>query len=205
VATFSSKTGQWEMKEHGAHDDVMAFSAWGPGIRAGNCIYWQSDARARVLCFDVARGGRVSAFREPPLADGGTKRVGRSLGSAGGRLRLCAFDVRDNEPGNGQPHAVEGVHSVFFLDDSHSGTWRRAHEVVVRDDISVSFSRVPHGAEVPVDFAGASGSSIIVNKNQVLFCRHLESGNKVRLFDLNKQYGRMAKLYNNLDVFPLFQ
>jgi hypothetical protein len=132
--------------------------------------------------------------------------VGRSLGSAGGRLRLCAFDVRDNEPGDNEPHAVEGVHGVFFLDDGDAGsTWRRAHEVVVRDDISVSFFGVPHGAEVPVDFAGASGSSIIVNKNQVLFRRHLESGNKVRLFDLNKQYGRMARLYNNLDMFPLFQ
>ncbi|CAD6245940.1 unnamed protein product [Miscanthus lutarioriparius] len=208
VATFSSKTGEWGVKEHGAHEDVMAFGAWGPGIRAGNSIYWQSaagDARARVLCFDVARGGRVSAFREPPLADGGTKRVGRSLGSASGRLRLCAFDVRDNDPGNVQLHAVEGVHGVFFLDDGDAGTWRRAHEVVVRDDISVTFFGVPHGAEVPVDFTGASGSSIIVNKNQVLFRRDLEGGNKVRLFDLNKQYDpRMARLYNNLDMFPLF-
>jgi hypothetical protein len=209
VATFSSKTGQWGTKEHGAREDVMAFGAWGPGIRAGNSIYWQSaagDARARVLCFDVARGGRVSALREPPLAEGGTKRVGRSLGSAGGRLRLCAFDVRDNEPGNVQPHAVEGVHGVFFLDDGDAGTWRRAHEVVVRDDISVSFFGVPHGAEVPVDFGGGSVSSIIVNKNQALFRRDLDGGDKVSLFNLhNRRYGRMARLYNNLDVFPLFQ
>jgi hypothetical protein len=65
---------------------------------------------------------------------------------------------------------------------------------------------VPHGAEVPVDFGGGSVSSIIVNKNQALFRRDLDGGDKVSLFNLhNRRYGRMARLYNNLDVFPLFQ
>ncbi|OEL31952.1 hypothetical protein BAE44_0007027, partial [Dichanthelium oligosanthes] len=75
--------------------------------------------------------GRASVVCDPPEAEGSKGRVWRSLGSAGGRLRLCAFDIRDEESSNMPPHDdVEGVHDVWVMDAAGGASWRRVHEAV---------------------------------------------------------------------------
>uniref|UniRef100_K4A062 Uncharacterized protein n=1 Tax=Setaria italica TaxID=4555 RepID=K4A062_SETIT len=128
VAMFPSKTGNWETKALVVQEDAARDHGRGqpsPGIHAGNYFYWLSaSGHGGVLCLDVARGLDLIGARR---ADAGR--------GSGRRLWLCAFDIRDNEPNNIQPHDVEGVHSAWLLLDDASA-WQRVHEAVVRDDVS---------------------------------------------------------------------
>ncbi|RLN22563.1 hypothetical protein C2845_PM07G38190 [Panicum miliaceum] len=140
-------------------------AAASPGIRVGTCFYWLSRRRGHVVRYDVARG-RASVVRDPPETEGSKGRAWRSLGSAGGRLRLCAFDIRDEESSNMLPHdGVEGVYGVWAMDPA--GAWRRVHEAVV-EDLSTYYFNMLWGLEMALDFAGACSDSIIVDKDEFL-------------------------------------
>ena len=142
-------------------------------------------------------------LREPPEAEGSKGRVGRSLGSAGGRLRLCAFDIRDEKSSSMVPHGdIKGVHGVWVMDAA--GVWRRVHEAVV-DDVSSWYFKILWNHELPVDFAGACGDFIIVDKNKYLLRYDLESGDKVRLAILYRDDGMFGSLYRRYRAFPFFR
>ncbi|OEL14644.1 hypothetical protein BAE44_0024336, partial [Dichanthelium oligosanthes] len=86
--------------------------------------------RGHVVRSDAARG-RASVVRNPPEAEGSKGRMWQSLGSAGGPLRLCAFDIRDEESSNMLPHNdVKDVHGVWVMDAAGGAPWRRVHEAV---------------------------------------------------------------------------
>ena len=121
----------------------------------------------------------------------------------GGHLRLCAFDIRDEESANMLPHdGVEGVHGVWAMDAA--GAWRRVHEAVV-DDLSAYYFNMLWGHEMALDFAGACSDSIFVNKNQWLLRYNLVSGDKVKLTSLHRDNGKLAALYHRVRVFPLYR
>ena len=153
VGTFSSATGRWDTTHPpGAQGAARRLGVASPGIRVGTCFYWLSRRRGHVVRYDAARG-RASVVRDPPEAEGSKGRLWRSLGSAGGHLRLCAFDIRDEESANMLPHdGVEGVHGVWAMDAA--GAWRRVHEAVV-DDLSAYYFNMLWGHEMALDFAGA--------------------------------------------------
>ena len=176
VGTFSSATGRWDTTHPpGAQGAARRLGAASPGIRVGTSFYWLSRRRGHVVSYDAARG-RASVVRDPPEAEGSKGRLWRSLGSAGGCLRLCAFDIRDEESANMLPHdGVEGVHGVWNMDAA--GAWRRVHEAVV-DDLSAYYFNMLWlwGHEMALDFAGACSDSIFVDKNQLLLRYNLVSG-----------------------------
>ncbi|KAL6644522.1 hypothetical protein ACP70R_016130 [Stipagrostis hirtigluma subsp. patula] len=202
---FSSDAGVWETQKldfHGGARLLGQLSRPSPGIYAGDSFYWQSQARAdRILCLDLARG-RASVLFEPPEAEGSTNVRERSLGSAGGVLRMPTFSIRDTEPENNQPHDILGVHSLWMLE---AGGWRRTQQVVVRDSVSMSFGFIPYGIEIPFDFASARTGDIVVQKNGQVLGLDVWTGEKRYLTDLYLyQRGRINELYGSFDVFPLF-
>ncbi|RLM94228.1 hypothetical protein C2845_PM08G02080 [Panicum miliaceum] len=107
--------GRWDTTQ-------LVFGVASPGIRVGTCFYW--------LC---RRHGHSAAARRWSA----TRRRRRTPRSARvavpGRLRLCAFDIRDEESSNIfrngrelQHNGVEGVHGVWVMDAA--GAWWRVHE-----------------------------------------------------------------------------
>lgn len=84
----------------------------------------------------------------------------RALWSASGHLRLCAFDIRDEQHGSAMPHDDgEGVHGVSELESDAllRAARRRVHEGVV-EDISAYYFGGLWGREMPVDFAGRAAT-----------------------------------------------
>ncbi|KAM0825494.1 hypothetical protein ACQ4PT_069518 [Festuca glaucescens] len=158
VETFSSATGRWDQRELPTHGAVDCLPAASPGIHVGTCFYWLTRHWGRILRYDAAQF-HASFLREPPLAENAKSRVKRSLGSVDGRLRLCAFDIRDKNESN--DYYMEGVHGVWLMDDS-SSAWRRVHEATVEDVLAHYFRTelIVFEEEItPVDFAGACGKS----------------------------------------------
>jgi hypothetical protein len=145
-------------------------------------------------------------LREPPLAEEAKRRVVRSLGSVGGRLRLCAFDLRE-ESGSMSPDGhnddVEGVHGVWLMDAASA--WRRVHEVVL-EEVSIYHFKLLFGEEAPVDFASGSGEFIVLEKvgRLVRYEYDLESGSKVEIADLEIGTNRRHQLYHRYNAFPFF-
>ncbi|TVU22804.1 hypothetical protein EJB05_32540, partial [Eragrostis curvula] len=152
-------------------------------------------AQGVARCLGVASPG-IHKFRT---------RVGRSLGAAGGRLRVCAFDIRDEESRNMLPHeGIVGTHGVWVMDDAATGAWRRVHEAVV-DGITVWYFLRLWNHEVPVDFPGASGGSVILDKNKILLRYNLETGDKVELARLYWDDGTLGALYTRFQAFPFYR
>ncbi|OEL12558.1 hypothetical protein BAE44_0026422 [Dichanthelium oligosanthes] len=127
----------------------------------------------------------------------------RSLGSTGGRLRLCGFDIRDEKPRCALPHdGLEGVHSVWVMEAV--GAWRRVHEAVV-EDIRAWYFKTLFDLETPLDFAGAPGGYIVVDLNHFLLRYDLESGEKVELMCIYRDDGNVGALYRRFHAFPFYR
>lgn len=206
VETFSSTTGRWDTKVIAAHGVARCLPVASPGIHSGTNFYWLSHRKVRIVSYDVACG-HASVLREPPEAEGSKARVDRSLGSTGGRLRVCTFDIFDEKSEKMLPHdGITGEHGVWLMMDGadNGEAWRRVLAAVV-DDISVYYFLSLFNHEVPVDFAGASGGSIIVNKNHFFLRYDLETGNKVRLMGIYTNDGRLGALYKRFHAFPFFR
>uniref|UniRef100_A0A0E0GK61 F-box domain-containing protein n=1 Tax=Oryza nivara TaxID=4536 RepID=A0A0E0GK61_ORYNI len=233
VETFTSATGRWETKELPEQGTQgLARSVGGgpasPGIHVGGCFYWLTHRRnrGRILRYDVA-GGRVTVVREPARAEGSIGRAERSLGSTGGRLRMCAFDVRDDSDESGSPYPHDGgvgVHGVWVMttdDGVAAPAWRRVHEATV-DDVGFYYFHMLFERERPVDFAGACGDFVVLDDSGYKLWRYdyLESGDnrRVELWNLNNPkddnlrdlYERnqvsfvFEELYDRYHVFPFF-
>ena len=218
VDTFSSATGRWDARGLGAPGAARCMAATSPGIHAGTCFYWLSRrwrrgraAGRHILRYDAARCG-VSVLPEPLLAEDAKGRVGRSLGSVAGGLRLCAFDIRDesesmlphgNDSDSDDDDEMEGVHGMWLM-DAPSSAWRRVHEATV-DDVSAYYFRMLFGEETPVDFASGCGEFILVVKWAKLLRYDLESGSKVELASLELGSGRLDTLYLRYNAFPFFK
>lgn len=80
VETFRSATGRWDTREQVASGAARCLGTASHGIHAGNCFYWLSRRRGRILRYDAAREC-ASVLREPAEAGRSKRRVGRSLGS----------------------------------------------------------------------------------------------------------------------------
>ncbi|CAL4952261.1 unnamed protein product [Urochloa decumbens] len=207
VETFLSATGRWEAADvpgaQGAARRLGGVAS--PGIRVGACFYWLCRRRGHVVRYDAARG-RASVVGEPPEAEESKGRAWRSLGSVGGHLRMCAFDIRDEESSNMLPHdGVEGVHGVWVMDAGAGApaAWRRVHEAVV-EDMSTYYFNMLWGHEMALDFAGACTDSIVVDKDKFLLRYDLVSGEKVRLASLYRDDGKLGALYGRFRVFPFY-
>ncbi|TVU22795.1 hypothetical protein EJB05_32526, partial [Eragrostis curvula] len=196
VDTFSSTTGRWDTKVINTQGVARCLGAASPGIHVGTSFYWLSRRR-----------GRATVLREPPMAEGSQERVGRTLGSTAGgrRLRVCAFDIRDDKSGSMMPHDdIEGVHGVWVMDDGSVGSWRRVHEAVVGGISAYYFGRLC-GHEVPVDFAGACSEFIIVESEYLLRRYELGSGRQVTLASLRTMASDLRELYGSYRAFPFFR
>jgi len=128
---------------------------------------------------------------EPPEAERSSRRMGRSMGSTGGRLRLCAFDVVHDEKMN-RTHELEGLHGVWVMDVA-AAPWEHAHKAVV------------YGHEIPADFADARSDFIVVKRNNLLLRYDLESGIKEQLAKLYGDDRRLGMLYCRFDAFLFFR
>ncbi|PUZ71452.1 hypothetical protein GQ55_2G314400 [Panicum hallii var. hallii] len=201
VETFSSATGSWATTMLDAQGVARCLGTASPGIHVGTCFYWLSRRRGRVLSYDAARG-RATVVREPPDAEGSVERTARSLGSTGGRLRLCGFDIRDDNPSALPHYSLEGVHGVWVMDDA--GAWRRVHEAVVENIQAWYFKRLL-GIEKPLDFAGAPGGYIVLDKDSILLRYDLESGEKVDLVRFYRDDGCIGALYHRSHAFPFYR
>ncbi|KAK3163354.1 hypothetical protein QOZ80_1AG0002530 [Eleusine coracana subsp. coracana] len=203
VETFSSTTGNWDTKVMGAHGVARCLGGvTSPGIHAGTSFYWLSRRKGRVIRYDAARG-RASVLREPPEATGSNARVGRSLGSTGGRLRLCTFDIIDSQSECMMPHdGITGEHGVWLLTVDEA--WQRVHQATV-DDISVYYFLSLFNHEVPVDFAGAGGGYVILNKSHFVLRYDLETGHKVTPMGIYRNDGTLGAHYDRFHAFPLFR
>ncbi|XBJ17863.1 hypothetical protein VPH35_009176 [Triticum aestivum] len=202
VEAFSSTTGTWNVRELRSEGVARCLGAASPGVHVGTCFYWLSRRKGRIVRYDAARG-RASLLREPPEAEQSRCRVGRALGTVGARLRLCAFDIRDEKGDSMLPHdGLEGVHGVWLMEGVSS--WRRVHEALV-EDISVWYFHSLHNHETPVDFAGACGEFIVVDKGKCLLRYDLESGHKVLLLSLYRDTGRLGTLYCRYRAFAFFR
>ncbi|KAK3163355.1 hypothetical protein QOZ80_1AG0002540 [Eleusine coracana subsp. coracana] len=199
VKTFSSATSEWATTVLLAAKDVAS-----PGIHAGGgaCFYWLCRRRrGHVVRYDAARG-RASLVWEPPETEGSDGRVWLSLDSAGGRPRVCMFDVFDEERGNALPHEdVEGVHGVWVLEEEEEDAWWRCVHEGEADDMSMWYFKWLHGHELAVDYAGACRDYILLEKSSWLMRYDLETGDKV---DLACLHGKDGKLYDRFRAFPLF-
>uniref|UniRef100_A0A0D3H026 Uncharacterized protein n=1 Tax=Oryza barthii TaxID=65489 RepID=A0A0D3H026_9ORYZ len=160
-------------------------------------------------------------------AEGSIGRAERSLGSTGGRLRMCAFDVRDDSDESGSPYPHDGgvgVHGVWVMttdDGVAAPAWRRVHEATV-DDVGFYYFHMLFERERPVDFAGACGDFVVLDDSGYKLWRYdyLESGDnrRVELWNLNNPkddnlrdlYERnqvsyvFEELYDRYHVFPFF-
>lgn len=201
--TFLTATGRWATREHAAPGVARCLPAKSPDIHVGTCFYWLSrrwhGGQSRIIRYDAALC-RASLLREPPLAEEAKRRLVRSLGSVGGRLRLCAFDLREDS-GPMSPDGrndVEAVHGVWLMDAASA--WRRVHEAVVEASILLLVGR-----EVPLDFASACGEFIVLEKLKYLLRYDLESGSKVELADLEIGSCRRNQLYHRYKTFPFFK
>ncbi|KAF6993506.1 hypothetical protein CFC21_010389 [Triticum aestivum] len=204
VEAFSSTTGTWNVRELRSEGVTRCLGAASPGVHVGTCFYWLSRRKGRIVRYDAARG-RASVLREPPEAEQSRCRVGRALGTAGARLRLCAFDIRDERGDSMLPHdGLEGVHGVWVMMEGVPSSWRRVHEALV-EDISVWYFLSLHNHETPVDFAGASDEFIVVDKGKRLLRYDLDSGHKVPLFSLYRDAGRLGALYRRYHAFAFFR
>uniref|UniRef100_A0A0D9X7P7 F-box domain-containing protein n=1 Tax=Leersia perrieri TaxID=77586 RepID=A0A0D9X7P7_9ORYZ len=175
VETFTSSIGRWETKEqpvHGTRRLTRCVGPASPGIHVGGCFYWLSRQRGRILRYDVAAGGRVSVVREPAEPEGSIGRLGRSLGSTGGRLRMCAYDICDERKRCMLPHGGgEGVHGVWVMSSTTDGSWRRVHEAWV-GDIDFWYFHTLFESDTPVDFAGACGDFVVMTDGGLRFWRY---------------------------------
>lgn len=207
VETFSSTTGTWNVRELRSEGVARCLGAASPGVHVGTCFYWLSRRKGRIVRYDGA-SGRASLLREPPEAEQSKCRVGRALGTVGARLRLCAFDIRDEKGDSMLPHDdLEGVHGVWVMEGVSAAarpSWQRVHEALV-EDISVWYFLSLHNHETPVDFAGACGEFIVVDKGKHLLRYDLESGHKVPLFRFYRDTGRLGTLYCRYHAFAFFR
>ncbi|XBJ22551.1 hypothetical protein VPH35_000927 [Triticum aestivum] len=207
VETFSSTTGTWNVRELRSEGVARCLGTASPGVHVGTCFYWLSRRRGRIVRYDAARG-RASVLREPPEAEQSRCRVGRALGTVGARLRLCAFDIRDEKGDSMLPHdGLEGVHGVWLMKGVSAAArplWQRVHEALV-EDISVWYFLSLHNHETPVDLAGASDEFIVVDKGKRLLRYDLDSGHKVPLFSLYRDTGRLGALYRRYHAFAFFR
>lgn len=195
--TFSSATGRWDTAYvPGAQGAARRLAVASPGIHVGASFYWLCRDRGHAVRYDVARG-RASVVCDPPEAEDSKGRVWRSLGSAGRRLRMCAFDIRDEESGNMLPHDdLEGVHGVWAM-DAAAGAWRHVHEAVV-EGLATYYFHMLFGHEKALDFAGACGDYIfVVDSDDALVRYHLDSGDKVEL-------ARRIRIDGGFHVFPFY-
>ncbi|XBJ17554.1 hypothetical protein VPH35_008936 [Triticum aestivum] len=208
VETFSSASGRWDARELAAPGVARCLPSRdeSPGIHVGMCFYWLTrrwgGGRRRIISYDATHC-RVSVLHEPPLAEKAKDRMGRSLGSVGGRLRLCAYDIREDSESmlpSGHNHYMQGVHGVWLMDAA--SVWRRVHEAVVQD-VSTYYSILIE--EPPVDLAGASGEFIVLEKLKRLLRYNLESGSKVELVNLEIGGIWRSKLYRHYNAFPFFK
>lgn len=120
---------------------------------------------------------------------------------------MCTFDIFDEESKNVTPHdGITGEHGVWLMTEegADQAAWRRVHEAVV-DGISVYVFLMLFDHDVPVDFAGARRSSILVKKSSVLLRYDLETGNKVGLMEIYRNDGRLGALYKGCHAFPFFR
>jgi hypothetical protein len=207
VETFSSKTGEWHVRELRAEGVARCLGTASPGVHVGACFYWLNRRSGRVVRYDAVHD-RASVFREPPLAEKAVARLGRSLGSVDGRgVRLCAYDIRDEKNHCMLPHdGAEGVHGVWFMEDAEAArpSWRRVHEAVL-EDLSVYYFLAMWDIEMPVDFPGGSGDFIVLDQDGRRLMRYdLESGSKVELLSLYRDTNRLRKLYRRFHAFPFF-
>ncbi|KAM0884734.1 hypothetical protein ACQ4PT_030798 [Festuca glaucescens] len=197
VETFRSATGRWDAVELAAHGAARCLGAASPGIHIGLCFYWLSLRRGRILRYDMIRG-RASVLREPMEATGSKGRVSRSLGSVGGRLRLCTYDARD----------TENVLGVWLMDGSPvvvRPSWQRVQEVVVREALHYFRFSMPRSPETSVDFPGASSKFIVVDQRRCLFRYNLQTGGKVMFASLLiGNNWRSRPLYSRYHVFPFY-
>uniref|UniRef100_K4A1M3 Uncharacterized protein n=1 Tax=Setaria italica TaxID=4555 RepID=K4A1M3_SETIT len=122
-----------------------------PGILVGTCFYWLSRQRDRAM-----------VLHDQPIVEGSVERMVRSLGSTGGQLRLCSFNIRDEQPNYSLPlDGLEGVHGVWVMDAA--GKWWRVLEAVV-EDITAWYFKSLHGHKTPLDFTGMPGGYIIAQR-----------------------------------------
>ncbi|KAK3122180.1 hypothetical protein QOZ80_8BG0666120 [Eleusine coracana subsp. coracana] len=201
--TSASVDGAWESHDLGLCGDVdLGIHVPSTGISIGGPRYHWLDWRHRVVSYDEA-SGTASVFDEPPPGHKGWRRHGRALGSvdAGSKVRFSAFDTFDPDPLNAQLHSVNALYRVWDL--NQSGVWEPRVEQVRH--ISEYYYGVALDHEVPYDYAGATASSCIYFKKDVLTRRDLVSGHTTEMFNLKQGMGgRTAELYVNYDVFPIF-
>jgi hypothetical protein len=128
VKSFSSSEACWNtMEVEVEHDAASSFGddGVGPGIYAAGVFFWKSRVKCGpVICYDLV-GARVSVIAQPPLEEGCIRRAGSSLGTTGGELRLCTFDVDAQEH-----YGFE----VVALDDGVLSVW-------VREGVAASWVR----------------------------------------------------------------
>ncbi|RLN34359.1 hypothetical protein C2845_PM03G02560 [Panicum miliaceum] len=193
VETFSSATGSWTTTMLDAQGVARCLGTASPGIRPAPRPRRPLRRRARP---------RDAVVREPPDTEGSVERMARSLGSTGGRLRLCGFDVRGDNPYSVLPHdGLEGVHGVWVMD---AEVWRRVHEAVV-ENIQAWYFKTMLGIEKSLDFAGAPGGYIVLDKDNFLLRYNLESGEKVELVRFYRDDGCIGALYRRSHAFPFYR
>uniref|UniRef100_A0A8I6WDQ7 F-box domain-containing protein n=1 Tax=Hordeum vulgare subsp. vulgare TaxID=112509 RepID=A0A8I6WDQ7_HORVV len=212
VETFRSATGKWETRElitSAAVAVTMSPGAVSPGIHAGASFYWLSLSGGHILRYDISRG-RASVVREPPDPDWSKGRAGRSLGSVGGRLRLCAFDIRARNSKHPWDD-MEGVLGAWVMEDDDPvptapPPWVRIDETVVWNKwMHHTDTTLQHAHGAAVDYAGACGEFVMVEKHRRLNRVDLESGDMVDLAGLQIGNRQLRELYRRFHVFPFFK
>ncbi|RLM73811.1 hypothetical protein C2845_PM15G17790 [Panicum miliaceum] len=147
---------------------------------------WDTMECGPVICYDLV-GARVSVIAEPPVEEGCIRRVASSVGTTGGQLRMCTFDVDAQEH-----YGFE----VVALDDGVLSVW-------VRESVAASWVRI---ARVLVGVA--RWMWIIVLKNRdILLRRDLVTGETEFVSNLcRRESSFLNGFYKGalaLDAFPL--
>jgi hypothetical protein len=210
VKSFSSSEACWDtMEVEVEHDAASSFGddGVGPGIYAAGFFFWKSRTTCgTVICYNLV-GARVSVIAQPPLEEGCIRRAGSSLGTTGGELRLCTFDVNAPEQYGIEVVALDdGILSVWVR-ESVAACWVRKAKVLVGDASWMYHIFV--GFEIPIDFPGASFRWIIVKKNRDLILRRDLVTREIEFVSnlYRRESSYLNSFYKNalaLDAFPLF-
>ena len=101
---------------------------------------------------------------------------------------------------------MKRVISVWLMDEAATRppVWRRVHEAVL-GEMWEYYLNMPSYHEKPVDFAGACGEFIVVDKGKCLLRYDLDSGHKVPLFSLYRDTVRLGALYRRYHAFAFFR